>query len=389
MMEIETLWAEIDRHVHPLPAERVSLSQANRRVIAETVIAATDQPAFDQSSMDGYAFSSAAPGRCRITATSAAGTSDETHVGAGEAVRIFTGAMVPTGTFAVARQEDCKRDGEFVEIAEGGSLVAHQNIRKCGGIFRKGSKVVDEGSVLSPGALALIASAGVGEVSVIRHATAIHLITGDELVSAGEPLPTGGTYDSNGPMFQAMLAAAGVQTTQMKLRDDAGALNHLVSTNTASLLLISGGSGPGDRDHTIGALEAANFVIHTSRLNSRPGKPLIFATRGNQVAFGLPGNPLAHWVCFHAFVSRAIQRLHGIEPPSLLSAKLSEAIDDAGDGRRTWTPARICWEHCELIATPLPWQHSGDLSPLLRANALIMDAMGNPGEHVNILSIDQ
>lgn len=387
-MEIETLWAEIDSRVHPLPAECVFLSQANRRVITEPVIAGTDQPAFDQSSMDGYAFASASPGRCRITTTSAAGASDETHVGAGEAVRIFTGAMVPTGTFAVARQEDCKREGDLVEIAEGACLFAHQNIRKRGGVFRCGSKVVDTGSVLSPGALALIASAGVGEVFVIQHATAIHLITGDELVPAGKPLPTGGTYDSNGPMVQAMLAGAGVPTEQSKLRDDAGALNHLVDTSTAPLLLISGGSGPGDRDHTIGALEAAGFLIHTRRLNSRPGKPLIFATRGTQVAFGVPGNPLAHWVCFHAFVLRAIQRLHGITPYPLRAAKLSDAIDDAGDGRRTWTPALICWDHSELIATPLPWQHSGDLSPLLRANALILDATGRAGEHVNILSIN-
>ncbi|MEI8310781.1 MAG: molybdopterin molybdenumtransferase MoeA, partial [Verrucomicrobiota bacterium] len=121
--------------------------------------------------------------------------------------------------------------------------------------------------------------------------------------------------------------------------------------------------------------------VHASRINSRPGRPLIFATRGRQVAFGLPGNPLSHWVCFHAFVTRALARLEGRDIPALINARLAGQLPGAGDGRRTWTPARRQYREGMLYVEPLCWQHSGDLTPLASADALLMDRQ-DPATHL-------
>jgi molybdopterin molybdotransferase len=120
-------------------------------------------------------------------------------------------------------------------------------------------------------------------------------------------------------------------------------------------------------------------------VNSRPGRPLLFATRGTQVAFGLPGNPLSHWVCYHAFVRRALDRLEG-RPPTGLVETISPAWQGPdGGGGHTWTPARVAITGGLAIATVLPWLHSGDLSPLSSANALLLDGPDPDTQRVRTL----
>ena len=174
-------------------------------------------------------------------------------------------------------------------------------------------------------------------------------------------------------MIEALLALRGLSVHREQLGDDSSAIGKVVSDFDGELLLISGGSGPGDHDHTDSALRHAGYEIHTRRIDSRPGKPMIFATRGRRAAFGLPGNPLSHWVCHHAFVRRAIARFEGYEPPCLSGALCPGWNVPVGDGRRTWTPARLSAKSGELVAKPLHWLHSGDLSPLVEADALLLD----------------
>ncbi|MFY8217281.1 MAG: molybdopterin molybdotransferase MoeA, partial [Chthoniobacterales bacterium] len=381
------LWQEIDIRVHPLPFETVALDQGNNRVVCRDICAISDQPAFAQSAMDGFAFAESTPTRCMITATVAAGDSARTQVNPGEAIRILTGGMIPSGTHAIARQEDCEIDGGFVSLRAASPLEAGRFIRSQGEVFKAGEVVLPADSATTPGAMALLASAGVSTIEVHGRATALHLVTGDEIVPAGTPLMPGQTYDSNGPMMRAFFDNARVGCRVIALGDNADSLEEIVTTATDSIVLLSGGSGPGDHDHTTTALDNAGFTIHANRINSRPGKPLIFATRGAQIAFGLPGNPLAHWVCFHAFVRRAIDRLHGIAPRNLIPTTLIEPINDAGDGRRTWTPARMDWSSGALNVHPLPWKHSGDLTPLRTADALILDGLRGDGTTVRILPV--
>ena len=376
MMEIEELWAEIDDRVPCLPARETSLADSLNCVVSGNVLSPGDMPAFDRSSMDGFAFSSLQPGRCRILGTIAAGRPLSMSVEEGTSIRILTGGVVPEGTVAISKQEDCEVSGDMVSLRDGVRLGWGEFIRRRGGIFSGGDVLLESGAIVSPGALALLASAGVGVVNAVGRATVCHLVTGDEIVGAGATLSPGQIYDSNGPMISALLAEMGMDVEACRLADDADALTRQVRENPADLLLISGGSGPGERDHTLKALEASGYAIHSSRLNSRPGKPLIFATQGTRIAFGLPGNPLSHWVCFQVFVKRAIRRLHGLRVPGLGTARMSagiEASDSSGDGRRTWTPGVWGFEKDGAHVRPLPWKHSGDLLSLVGANALILD----------------
>lgn len=374
MMEIEQLWQEIDGRVARLPSERASLLRAAGRVVTENIVSPVDQPAFDQSAMDGFVFASTRPGTCRIAGTIAAGGAP-VPIAPGTAVRIFTGAVVPKEAAAIAKQEDCEWTGERVSLLLGKHLVEGENIRRCGAIYRKGGVLLESGSLILQGTVALLASAGIDAVDSVRRASALHLVTGDEIVPPGQKLLPGRTYDSNGPMIAALLAGAGVETERRYLGDDAD--SQQIRTWDGDLLLISGGSGSGDRDHTLHMLESAGYAIHASRINSRPGKPLIFATRGAQVAFGLPGNPLSHWVCFHAFVKRAIHRLHGLPGPEMISVHVAGPEKMPGDARRTWSPGYGKWGENGLEVRPLPWKHSGDLTPLASANALLLEAGGD------------
>lgn len=384
MIEIEKLWEQIDASVRRLEGRECPLEEAAGCVTAEPVRALVAQPGFDQSAMDGFAFAETAPGRCNVAGTVAAGDlTSGLRVTAGIAARIMTGALLPEGTRAVARQEDCETDGQSVSLKPGVALREGVNIRSRGGVFQPGEQILAEGVKVTPGAVALLISAGRESLRVIPRTRVLHLVTGSELVQAGGELRPGQVHDSNGPMISGLLHNCGTTGGSRRLGDDRDALLRAVSTFDGDLLLVSGGSGPGERDFTTHALEAAGFVIHVSRINSRPGGPLVFATRGRTVAFGLPGNPLSHWVCFHAFVRRALNRLHGLPAQELTPAALTGDFHGGGDGRRTWMAAIVQMSNGHITAEPLPWKHSGDLMPLAFANGLVLDRL--PGGRCNLL----
>jgi len=374
MTEIENLWEQIDDLALPLASKELPLLKAAGCALASDVIAHCDLPGFDLSSMDGFAFAETSPGTCRVTGEIAAGDAGELSVGAGQAVRIFTGAKIPAGTLVVASQEDCIAMDQGVKLKPGIALESRENIRDRGGVVRQGETLLSAGTPIGAGSIALLASCGIRTVPVVPCPAVLHLATGSELVEAGTPLGPGKIYDSNGPMMESLLQEAGIrQVVRRRLEDSSGELLKSVQAFDGDLLLISGGSGPGDHDHTFSALTDAGYQIHASRINSRPGRPLIFASKGRQLAFGLPGNPLSHWVCFHAFVLRAIRRMQALPPCALLDLPLSHPIREKGDGRRTWTPGVMQWANGNPSILPLPWRHSGDLTPLTSANALILD----------------
>lgn len=385
MTEIEELWELIDQNVTQLPSETVPLLEALGRTVSEDVRAAFDFPAFDHSAVDGYAFCEPQPGKCRIIEQVAAGDSSCVSLKPRQAARILTGAAVPAGTFAVAMQEDCVLDGTMVSLREPLSLKEGQNVRARGALAQAGMVILKSGEKLNSGCVAVLTSCHIDTIPVFRSPRVLHLATGSELLAPGEPVIPGKIPDSNGPMIEALLAEAGISCVRRRLRDHFDELLSCVRLFDADLLLISGGSGPGDHDHTQRALAEAGFRILSNRVNSRPGKPLILAVREGQIAFGLPGNPLSHWVCYQAFVRRALARLMGSSPPMLYQTYCPAWNERSGDGRRTWTPARRFVQDGKMCTEPLYWLHSGDLFPLLRADALLLDAP-DPKSHL-VLSL--
>lgn len=375
---VERVWELIDEVAGVLPGQRRMLEESVGLVCAETVRTPWDYPPFPQSAMDGYALKEPGgeAGYAVVGGVVVAGDAGGGRLESGQAVRVLTGAMVPEGTDWVVRQEDVWVEHGVLKLKPGVMGRPGGNVRGRGGIFRQGEVLLERGAVVSAGTVGYLASAGVKTVAVVPVPRVEHVVTGSELVVVGGELKPGQIYDSNGPMMRALLAECGVRVEPRWMKDDFEGLLAEVREFAGDLLLISGGSGPGERDHTRRALEEGGFVVRVARVHSRPGRPLIVATRGRQVALGLPGNPLSHFVCHHVFVRRVVARMGGHAPPDLVVARWrGEAPRTDEDRRPVWTPGVATMGREGLEFAPLGWRHSGDLSPLARANAL---AWGGP-----------
>ncbi len=358
-----------------LEPERVSLTAALGRVLRETLVAPEDQPPFTRSAVDGYAVRLDDPApEFRIVDTLRAGDWRPRSLQPGEAVRIATGAALPGDGLQVIMKEDIALgDGTVRPLARD----RERHIRKRGEDARAGHQLVVAPTRLSAGALALLASVGAAHPLVTRLPRVMHLATGNEIVPPDQAPDPGQIRDSNSTLVRAFLATHGITPVQQRVSEDYDAALALLrapalSAAEADLLLISGGSSVGKHDFTCRLLEDRGYTILLCKTATRPGKPLIVARRGHALAFGLPGNPLAHFVCLHLFVQAALAAMAGLpasDPfqPGVLAAEL--AAD--GNARETLWPAR--WQLVNGVAalTPLRWISSGDLSSLATANAYI------------------
>lgn len=369
MLTVDELWRLIDQTVQELPSTEVPLGDALGRRLDETVLAGEDMPAFTRSAIDGFAVvEKAEPGRFRIVAETKPGMTAAECPGKDEAIRIYTGSALPSQGVGLVMVEDTDTANGDVVIKAGPS---GKHIREKGTQARAGQVLILEGSVLGPGSVALLASVGKALVSVSPRLRIAHLVTGVEVVPLGETPRTGCVWDSNSSLVAALLQEADVERVFHSHANDTveEGVSRLRDVN-ADVFLISGGASVGAYDGTAEVLRELGFIIHSDKVKSRPGKPLIFATRGRQVAFGLPGNPLSHFVCFHLFVRRAIARLSGMASPALVTVKLA-ADSPPPDARESWWPAQIRIIDAKALATPLPWRDSSDLTGLPAANALL------------------
>ncbi len=387
---IESVHALIDSNVHPHAPLKMPVSNVGGSVSAYDVFATADVPPFSQSAVDGYAIAmpdNSATSQCEamtfdLVESIVPGNLKQIHLKPGQAARILTGAIVPPGATHVVRQEDCKSQANNIVFFPNALLNSEKQIRAKGAIYRCGERILTAGTEITPGALALLISAGVTSVSVFATPNVTYIATGDELLEADTDFQPGKIKDSNGPMMAALLAKASIPLQRLGVSDDLAELQGAIAQFSGDLLLISGGSGPGDRDHSAEALRRSGFVIHVSRVDSRPGRPLIFATRGRQTAFGLPGNPLSQFVCHHLFVERALAKMIGKSPRRFLFARWEgeEQDPDPTDTRPKWTPGIAWLDGAILKVKPLHWRHSGDLSPLSVANTLIRGTPNICGE---------
>lgn len=370
MLTVPELWEMIGREVAALPAARLPLDRAQGCVLREAVVADADMPAFARSAIDGFAVAAGAlPGRYRLVGEVRPGQPAAAPPKVGEAWKIFTGSALPESGVGLVMIEDASLEGGEVVFrvpAEG------RHIRPRASQARKGQALLEPGAILGPGAAALLASAGAVEPLVSPRVRAAHLSTGSELVSAAETPASGFIRDSNTPLIAALLAEAGTERLfhRQVTEDIAEGLEALSSFAEADLILISGGASVGEHDGTRAMLERLDFTIHASKVRSRPGKPMIFATRGRQAAFGLPGNPLSHFVCFHLFVRPAIDAMMGRAPRALAEVAV-DGGPPAPDPRETWWPAVVRGEGGSLRARALPWKDSSDLTGLPASNALL------------------
>ncbi|HJR06693.1 MAG TPA: gephyrin-like molybdotransferase Glp [Pyrinomonadaceae bacterium] len=380
----------VEEQTPRLPSEAVALASARGRVLAEDVVADTDLPPFDRALMDGYAVRAAdtvgasvdAPVRLAIIGEAAAGAGWRGGVlGAGEAVRIMTGAPVPAGADSVQQVEVTREleGGASVEIER--ATVPAQFITKRATEITRGETILRAGADINAAMMAALASFGYAEVRVGARPRVAVLATGTELVAVDEQPGADQIRDSNTYSLLAYAEAAGATVEHLPFAgDDARLLERVIgeSAERADVLVLSGGVSMGVYDFTKTALRALGAEIFFERVSLRPGKPTVFARTGRTLVFGLPGNPVSVSVTFNLFARTAIRAMQGANVSALLEeqAVLARAVRGALE-RASYLPAQLHTDAAgRLIAEPLRWGGSSDFVAFTRADALIIVEAG-------------
>jgi len=310
-------------------SEKMFVRQALDRVLAADVISPIDVPSHDNSAMDGWGLrgadlSTGGETRLRNIGTTFAGRAFAGKVGAGETVRIMTGAVLPDGVDTVVIQEVAKVEGDTVIVPPG--QLSGQNTRRRGEDLQAGKPAIPAGRRLRPADLGIVASLGIAEVQVRRRVRVALFSTGDELCSIGEPLAEGSVYDSNRYTLWGMLTRLGCEVIDMGVvKDDPAALEAAFRDAAAcsDAIITSGGVSVGEADF-IKQLMAQLGEVAFWKIAMKPGRPMAFGRIGKTQPdgaegpgawlFGLPGNPVAVMVTFYQFVRPALQKLAGLDP---------------------------------------------------------------------------
>ena len=382
-MPVDRARALIRQFLQPVTlAERVHVRFALGRVLAEDVISPFDVPGHDNSAMDGWAVRFADLAKdgettLRRVGESFAGRPSSTPVGPGEAVRIFTGGVMPPGADTVVMQERATATEGGVRIAAGAVGKAGQNRRFAGEDLKRGAVVFRRGQALHAAELGMLASLGIGEIPVFRRLRVAFFSTGDELRSVGQPLAAGEIYDSNRYTLFGMLTRMHCEILDMGVvRDTPELLESAFATAAANadVVITSGGVSVGEADYVKTLLDRLGEVLFW-KIAMKPGRPLAYGRIGGAHFFGLPGNPVAVMVTFYEFVRDALLILQGrrdADPLPSFAAKLSAPIRKmpgrtefqrgilAPDGAGGWT-VRTTGD-----------QGSGILSSMSQANCFII-----------------
>lgn len=380
MIRVEEARERILNGIDPLGRERVALTEAAGRVLAEAVDAPVDHPPWDTSAMDGYAVrveetrgaSKSRPVLLRVVEEIPAGRIPERPIGTGESSRIMTGAPLPRGADAVVKIEDSRRGEGSVEIFSEGDP---DFIRKKGEAIGKGQRLLSEGSVLRPAEIALLASVGRSLLTVYRRPTVSILATGDELADLDEPRGPEKILNSNSYGLGAAVRSAGGRPILLGIaRDDPEALRRSLSeAQWADMVLVSGGVSMGDYDFVREVLTDLGVELAFWKVAMKPGAPLAFGRISGKPVFGLPGNPVSALVTFEQFVRPALLKASGLRQlfRPMIRAVLAETVEKAA-GKRHFMRAVATVEDGRFTAKVTRNQDSHVLTSLTEANAFLI-----------------
>jgi molybdopterin molybdotransferase len=338
-----------------LDSERIEIAGALNRVLAEDVAVADDVPPFPCSAMDGFAIRAGGAGRVlNVIGESRAGSPFDGELVDGQAVRISTGAAVPSGATAVIRQEDVEAGGDRVQVMA--ATMEGENVRPRGEDMASGSIVLTSGTLLGAVELGAAVAAGGATVAVARRPRVAVLCTGDELRAPGEPLGPGEIHNSNAPMLAALATRCGaIADGGTRLPDDRAVTEASLgqALERSEMVVVSGGVSVGPHDHVKPALAALGVDEVFWGVALQPGKPTWFGTLGGRLVFGLPGNPVSAAVTFSLFARPALLALQGLVPST--AARRPQPPPRAGVARSARTSRRRRGGHAEW---PPGLQHS-------------------------------
>ena len=397
MISVTEARARILEPLRATPAETVALASAWGRVLATPVVARLTQPPVDVSAMDGYAVRAADAtlgAKLRVTAAAPAGHPYSGTVEAGEAVRLFTGSVVPRGADAILLQEDAVRTDDVVEVREACTPARH--IRRAGQDFSQGDILLQPGRRLGARDIGLAAAGNHPWLTVHRRPQIAILATGDEIAMPGEPIVSGGIVSSNSHAIASLVRAGGGEPVLLPVvPDDRNAIAAVVdSLGGIDMLVTTGGASVGEHDLVQAALAERGFELNFWKVAMRPGKPLIAGRVAGTPVLGLPGNPVSALICAALFLLPSLDVLGGLTAaaPRTERAVLGVGVPQndvrADHLRATLTIAAGGL----LVATPFSRQDSGMLSLLARADALILRAPHAPalaeGDEVEVIRLD-
>lgn len=296
------------------------LLEALQDYAATPVYAPIDVPPFDNSAMDGYAFAYgdyADKKEIKIRYAIQAGDTRLPVLQSGEAARIFTGAMIPEGADTVVMQEQTSEENEILCIEEHAFGIG-RNIRPKGSQSKKGDLILTENTLINSGTIGMLAGFGINKINVFSSPKTGIIVTGNELVEAGEPLKDGQIYESNAVTLQAALRELHIETQPpLRVRDDKELTFQSVKENLekVDVLLITGGISVGEYDFVKESLEKSGVEMLFYKVRQKPGKPLFFGKKNNHYVFALPGNPASVLVCFYRYVQPFLKGLKGNPNP--------------------------------------------------------------------------
>jgi len=378
LLSLAKAQSRVLERVEPLEGEAVPVAQASGRVVAQDAHAVVDLPPFPSSAMDGFAVRSAdTPGRLPVVAHIAAGLPAPRALGAGEAMGIATGGVVPGGADAVVPIEYVVERDNYVEIP---AAVGHDdNVRPRAGDVASGDVVVARGARLHAAQIGALAAAGVGGVVCARRPRVAVLATGTELRRPGETLGPGEVYEANGVLLAAALAAAGADIDVLPaVADDAAAHRSALEVGLmADVLVTSGGVSVGPHDLVRGLLRDLGVEEVFWGVSVKPGKPVAFGVRGRTLVFGLPGNPVSSLVACELFVRPAVLALQGAAQPGPVYAegRLARAVRRNGK-RDEFLRARTRQSDDGIVLEPVTGQESHMIVRAAGADALVYAPRG-------------
>lgn len=407
MIDYATALTMVLERTQRLPAESIALQEAFGRILAEPIVAPWPMPRFDQSAVDGYAVrivdvataSAAHPIHLPLIRTHRAGDCELSSLSSTSAIKIFTGAPIPSGAVAIIMRE-------FVEEHDDHILVSRPerpgaNIRYAGEEYVEGAIVLDAATAITPPVQALLGSLNKLAVSVYQKPRIACIVTGDELLDSGEALQTGKIYDGNSWGLLAALQGLGFTGVQLyRVKDSEADLRNAMreALQTSDVVISAGGVSMGDYDLVRPtALELGVEEVFW-QVAVKPGKPLFFGqwrdekSASASLFLGLPGNPVAVLVIFHQFVRPALLKMMGYVLPedasttAMLLAPLRKKV-----GRLEWVRARTQQIDQRAMVQPSIGQESHMLGGLSRSNCLIEFPAESthlePGQEVRIIPL--
>jgi molybdopterin molybdotransferase len=369
MISTSEAFSILENLYYPKRITALPLLEAHNHILAETVYSPINMPPFRQATMDGFALALHEGLHYEIIGEIKAGDFFDTGLKPGQAVKIFTGAAVPDSAQAVIQIEKVTVNNTDLSIHQ--RMKNEANIRQLGAQVMKDTIALEEGAFLNPAAIGFLAGLGFTEVTVYHKPSVGIIVTGNELISAGETLPNGKVYESNAIMLQTALFDANFNAISLyKARDDfeitKNTLEKAIHEN--DVVLVSGGISVGDYDFVGKALESLKVQTLFYKVNQKPGKPLFAGKQKDKIIFALPGNPAASLTCFYVYVLPTLKKCSGIDYKYGSRLMKHLAYDLVVDNPRSQFLKAF---HSDDEVTVLSHQDSGMLNSFALANALV------------------